>query len=170
MGIQPRTSEEALLVLHPLPLVLFLPHPLFLFDLSFPPFLLLCLMSSLPPRNLLSPHHTTVLALLPFPYARGLPCFIPPAPTAVSLFLWSVPFLPQSWLGLALGSPDFLESRPFLPSCPFSLSMKTKIFELEMAFKHLPRDGGLPGNPGIALSDFYHFFPKRKTFVSSPAG
>lgn len=47
--------------------------------------------------------------------------------------------------------------------------MKTKIFELEIAFEHLPRKGGLPGHPGIALSDFYHFCPQRKMFVSSPA-
>lgn len=121
----------------------------------------------------LCPPETFCLPTIPL----SLLCFLSLMPgvcLALSLLLQQQSLssfgLPQSWLGLALGSPDFLESRPFLPSCPFSLSMKTKIFELEMAFKHLPRDGVLPGNPGIALSDFYHFFPKRKTFVSSPAG
>lgn len=49
-------------------------------------------------------------------YAKGLPCLIP-SPTAVSLFQWSVPFLPEPLLGLALGISDFHESRPFLPTC-----------------------------------------------------
>lgn len=74
MGVQPGTTGEALLVLHP-PGALS-PHPLFFLNLSFPHFLLSCLMSSLLPRNL-SPPCPPVLAQLPSPYAKGLPCLIP---------------------------------------------------------------------------------------------
>lgn len=141
-------------------LVLFRPHPLFLLNLSFPHFLLSCLMSSLPPRNL-SSQCPPVLAQLLSPYAKGLPWLIPLLQQR-SLFFWSVPFLPQPWLGLSLGIPVFHEYRHFFPICPFSLWMKTKTFELEINFKHLPRGEASLGTLGLLCQASITFAPKEK--------
>lgn len=45
------------------------------------------------------------------PYAKGLPCPVPPAPIAVSLLLGSAPCVPRPWWGLALSISDSCESR-----------------------------------------------------------
>lgn len=98
------------------PRCLFSAPPVFL-ESQFLPFSLFCIKSSLPSRNLVSPHCPIVLAPASFPCGALFPLL----QTAVLLFLWPVPFLPQPWLSLGLSIPDFHESGLFLPTCPFSL-------------------------------------------------
>lgn len=99
--------------------------------------------------------------MLPSPYAR-----VSLALTLLlqeqSLFLWCVPFLPEPSLSLVLGIPDFHESRPFCHTCPFSPLVKTKMFELEVAFEHLIREDGLLGTLWVVLSPECHFCLKRE--------
>ena len=107
--------------------------------------------------------------MLPSPYARvclALPLLL----QEQSLFLWSVPFLPEPSLAFALGIPDFHESRPFCHICPFSPLVKTKMFELVVAFEHLPREGGLLGTLGLLCQVSITFASKKKMVVSGPAG
>lgn len=96
-----------------------------------------------------------------FPLCRGSVLPYPSVPTALSLLLVCA-ISPPATAGASLGIPVFHEYRHFFPICPFSLWMKTKTFELEINFKHLPTGEASLGTLGLLCQASITFAPKEK--------